>query len=614
MSKVKKAIAVALVAACIVGSVGYSYVKGQEGNEEEVTYEETTLMYGDLTLSFTGEGTTQVASVSEYLDFDISAVRMQVDEVYVTSGTEVGEGDKLFKFTSDSYEELVSYYEKQVAEAKEAVEDAEKAYETGVEGAKLTYNENVSESSGAQAEYDAAVAELQAAVDSVYTDLVNAQTALSLYQTNIANNQYYIDAAVDDYKSAYETAKAATEAAKEQYESIKESYESETGNMLSAIANLQTLVSDTDDIEKNASDISSAVSALGSDGTTLSSLFESYIAAADYITECEEAEKQAQSAYESAKSTYEKNESNAEKEVESLTDEIEELTEKYEEKQSEQETELLKLQNTYEKALLAGENAQTEYDSTVTTLKAAVDEATETYSDLIEEQQALLSCSEGVVTAGQAGTLSAVSVAAEGYVFGDMAVVSYYDTSKIMISTEVDQTNIAKVAVGDTVSVIVEGSGELEGTVSEIASAATSGGSRSNVTYEVVVEIDNSDGALAAGSSAYVTFTYGEETDVYYTLTSALSDISDGTAKVKVYDEEGNITEKDVEIGTSTDQYTVIVSGLEADEKFLIESTGRKKSRGDESDESTPEGTEMPEEMPEGASKDSSSFDNESQE
>jgi hypothetical protein len=39
-----------------------------------------------------------------------------------------------------------------------------------------------------------------------------------------------------------------------------------------------------------------------------------------------------------------------------------------------------------------------------------------------------------------------------------------------------------------------------------IASSATTGGSVSNVTYAVIISIDNSDGRLGSGSSATVTF------------------------------------------------------------------------------------------------------------
>nr|MCR5467959.1 HlyD family efflux transporter periplasmic adaptor subunit [Lachnospiraceae bacterium] len=288
-------------------------------------------------------------------------------------------------------------------------------------------------------------------------------------------------------------------------------YDGMADTVSAEIESIQSMVSQNSDISEITSALTSAIATLNADNTTLKEYLKVYEDATDNLTACEDAEKTASSEYESAKSTYEKNHSNAEKEVESLTSEIETLQDKYDSLVNAQETSLLELENKYQKALLSAENAQTKYDSTITTLQAAVDEATTEYNDLLEEQEALLSCVNGVVHASQAGTLSSVNVTAEGYLMGDMAVVAYYDTSKIIISTEIDQAEISKVSVGDTVSVMITGSGMYEGTITEIATEATSGGSMSNVTYAVTVTIDNSDGALSAGSSAYVTFSYEEE-------------------------------------------------------------------------------------------------------
>ena len=77
---------------------------------------------------------------------------------------------------------------------------------------------------------------------------------------------------------------------------------------------------------------------------------------------------------------------------------------------------------------------------------------------------------------------------------------------------EVEQENIAKIAVGDEVSVSISGNrrGNVTGTVASVASSATTGRSVSDVTYAVVISVDNSENALSAGSSATVIFEYGE--------------------------------------------------------------------------------------------------------
>ena len=90
-------------------------------------------------------------------------------------------------------------------------------------------------------------------------------------------------------------------------------------------------------------------------------------------------------------------------------------------------------------------------------------------------------------------------------------MVAYYDTETILISVEVPQENIADVAVGDVTMVTIDGAmGGVTGKVTSIATTKTAGGSISNITYAVVVSIDNSDGTLSAGSSAVVLFGMGD--------------------------------------------------------------------------------------------------------
>ena len=90
--------------------------------------------------------------------------------------------------------------------------------------------------------------------------------------------------------------------------------------------------------------------------------------------------------------------------------------------------------------------------------------------------------------------------------------MSYYDKNSLIISVEIEQENIAKIAVGDEVSVSVSGNrrGNITGKISSIASSATTGRSVSDVAYTVIVSIDNEKQSLSAGASAIVTFIYGE--------------------------------------------------------------------------------------------------------
>lgn len=218
--------------------------------------------------------------------------------------------------------------------------------------------------------------------------------------------------------------------------------------------------------------------------------------------------EQAQKEFDSAVETYNKNVEETNTKITELTDSLDDLKSDYEQAERDATTQKAELQNEYDTAGVEGKYAGSTYELTVSELESAVESAQDTLDTLKEEQTALLALEDGVVTADEDGTIAAVPYEAEDTLQSGTAFALYCDTQTIMISVEVPQENIAQVGVGDEVSVMIAGNrdGAVTGTVSSIASSATIGGSVSNVTYAVIISIDNSDGRLGSGSSATVTF------------------------------------------------------------------------------------------------------------
>lgn len=218
--------------------------------------------------------------------------------------------------------------------------------------------------------------------------------------------------------------------------------------------------------------------------------------------------EQAQKEFDSAVETYNKNVEETNTKITELTDSLDDLKSDYEQAERDATTQKAELQNEYDTAVVEGKYAGSTYESTVSGLESAVESAQDTLDTLKEEQTALLALENSVVTADEDGTIAAVPYEAEDTLQSGTAFALYCDTQTIMISVEVPQENIAQVGVGDEVSVMIAGNrdGAVTGTVSSIASSATTGGSVSNVTYAVIISIDNSDGRLGSGSSATVTF------------------------------------------------------------------------------------------------------------
>ena len=435
-----------IAAVCVMtGGIGYqAAVSGaQTDSTESSVKDQNTDQQESTDGSFSEEGTTQIGTVSQMPEFTVNAVTMIVEEVYASSGDTVSKGDALFKLTDESMEAAKSYYEDAISDAENTLKTAE---------ANDYYVE-------------CAIDEKKAAVDAATTALAQAQDTLTQAQ-NLDNS--------------------ASQAVSTDLTYIKAQIEAE--------ADSDTLLS----VVQQAMD----------DYTTREQQSDTLTQAQQSADAAQSTLEQAQKEFDSAVETYNKNVEETNTKITELTDSLDDLKSDYEQAERDATTQKAELQNEYDTAVVEGKYAGSTYESTVSELESAVESAQDTLDTLKEEQTALLALENGVVTADEDGTIAAVPYEAEDTLQSGTAFALYCDTQTIMISVEVPQENIAQVGVGDEVSVMIAGNrdGAVTGTVSSIASSATTGGSVSNVTYAVIISIDNSDGRLGSGSSATVTF------------------------------------------------------------------------------------------------------------
>lgn len=569
--KITIAAALAMTAVLAAGGAGYTVLRAEQTTTSETAYRETAVQAGDLKLTFEEEGTTQVSAVSQIPEFSVGTVKLIVDEVYVEAGDTVEEGDALLKLTDESVEEATAYYEKAVASAESALTTAQADYESGKLDAEYDKQDSTLALESAETTYNTAISDLDIDLADKKEAYEEASESLETYQSNLDNNTYYTNAGIEDKETAVSDAEEANEKAQKAFSEAEEDYQTATDAFESLLDELED-----SDAEK-VSELRSEIAELASRYKTLQSVSKTYTSAEQAATEAETTLQQANEALTTAQKEYEENQAAAEAKVTELSSSVTELEQKYNNALLTYDTEKLAIQNTYDAAVLEGNNAETVYQAALAELQKTVDEAQETLDDLKEEQAAFLSLENGVITAEQAGTLASVTYEAGDTLFSNVAAVSYYSTGTITISVEVDQSDIAKIEVGDDVSVAISGSRDsLTGTIQSIASSATTGGSVSNVTYAVVIAIDNSDGRLSSGSSAEITFEYGEYPDVIYVEADAVKEGSDGTGTVLMYDENGEAAEQTVTIGESTEDYVIITEGLSEGDICLIETGGEK--------------------------------------
>lgn len=484
------------------GKIGYQVTAADTGeNEEKQPMAEENEETG---MGFSEEGTTQIQTESQTLLFAAEAVTMTVEEVYVESGTAVGEGDALLKLTDESMEAAIAYYEDAVAEAKETLETAELEFSSGVLEAEYALSNARLSAENAEDKYEASLSSLTVKVEEKKQDYDDAVREIWEYQDAIDNGTYYVQVGIDEKNAqiaAAETALAEAQnnlsMAQSNYDAALEAYAADMENLKSQIACnaayeiLQTaaeqLEADYAAVQEAASELTRKQSAADEAKSTL---------------------EKANMTFESAVKEYNSKVDNANQRIAELTESLDKLYEEYEEAERERVTSEAGIQKEYEEAVLEGKYADTEYEAALMELQKVVNTAREALDTLEEEQQAILEIEDGILCADRAGTIAAMRYEAGDVLYEETVLVSYYDTDTIYISVEVSQENIASLAVGDEVEVTVTGTrgGGFTGEIYSIAAEKTSGGSMSNVTYAVVITVDNAKGMIGSGSTATVTF------------------------------------------------------------------------------------------------------------
>lgn len=211
-------------------------------------------------------------------------------------------------------------------------------------------------------------------------------------------------------------------------------------------------------------------------------------------------------------------------------------------------------QNSYKKQLNSVETAQMDLETAQENL-AKLTEAT--YSPI-------------------SGTIIESS-AVEGQMLTDStAIMKIADLSNLDVLAYVSEYDIAKVQVGQQVELTTDGIEDevFHGTVTKIEPVAESQGtiSGSETVVPVLVHLDDADERIKPGFSfdMEIIVTDLSGTD-YIPISAVVKDSQTDTYYVYVVgdDENKTLEKREVEIGTASDMYIQILSGLEAGEQIL---------------------------------------------
>lgn len=604
MKKNKVKIAIACLMILIIGG-GVFFIPNisKAGDEEEISTIEGYVQRGNLEGISSADGTTAAGTNYEYMDVNISPnTFLEVEEVYVESGTEVTTQSAILKVTKSSYDTTKANLEKALRQAETALQEAKITYKTDVLTLKSKYMSNISIGETAKESYDNTIENLDLQVEQAKEEYEEAKNIISRYPGEIAANESkknkkeetlsnlktQLNSATKKEETAskeYEEAKTAYENAvkqKEEIEMIKNYIISYQGGEHSGSENKQNGISEPK--EKNTTDRAEKEEISASQSSDMQTLIE----------KVNSDEKERETSYQTATKNYtakkavlekwqqtvEKKEASIEtkeKQIETLEQTIEKAKEEYEEAKKQ----ISSLQISYKRAvsnrkqqsitakkqleenLLTGQGAEVSYEIELAELKETLDAAKDSYEDAKDTLDVFKECFKNYTWYSKAsGTLNYIGYEEGDYMTNMTPVLGYYKGDTISVEITIDQSEIAALSVGDEVTVVTDSMPRgTNGVISMITNTKNST-SASKVTYGVTVSCDNTQGNIGSGETATVTFAANTLENVLYIAQRLVQNDERGNY-VTLKESSGETREVEITTGLETGTFVEIKDGLE---------------------------------------------------
>lgn len=534
-------------AGCSIAILGIAAATGvliwKNGQTSEVTYRETTVEYGNLTVGITEDSTVNIGTVSQTFDLDISALvssdsssssstsqndsmggmgmqmfsfggdtytsqsqEMVIDSVHITVGQEIQAGDVLYTLTEDSVEKIRTQLEEDVedtlADYQALTVEQQQSYLTAKQG----YDTYVTNGSLAELTYNKELQDLQDKVDEAANTLEEKQNQVNENLEKLVELQEELTSAKKDLKDA--------EAA------VSENHDNRYNDpyyytvYLNTRDMAQTIVDEIEDDIESLTD-----------------------------------------------------------ENETLLTEIGEATRSWNEACRNLESEKLTAQQTLETDQYYASVSSEWYSIQTTSLDNEKQSAYASYESAVKKLDEFNSYIVGNdVIAEYSGVVTEVALEEGDGVTRNTSLVTLYDASDVTMEITVSEDDYKAIDQDGEVNITYTAYPDVvySGVISEVSDAAYDSSS-GEVYYTITVTVQGDVSGLYEGMTGDVTCVTKETKEVTYVSNRAI--FRDGTRSyVKVRDENGNIVEKDVTTGFSDGVNVEITEGLSQGDTVLIES------------------------------------------
>lgn len=181
-------------------------------------------------------------------------------------------------------------------------------------------------------------------------------------------------------------------------------------------------------------------------------------------------------------------------------------------------------------------------------------------------QQARDTLADTVVTAPCSGVISSKNIEVTNMVSSGSSPMVITDTSVVTVDVNVSEGLINKIAVGDSVDVVVSSisTEPMTATIKTITGVADATG-----TYPVEVEIENTDGTLKPGMFASVSFVESKNDNAFVVERNTVLE-NETEQYVYVLNDDNTVRKVVVETGIDNGEYIELTSGVSDGDKVVV--------------------------------------------
>lgn len=520
--KKKAKVILGIVVLCVVGGLGMFFILGK--NKTTSSNVETTEKVEKRNSQFLmATGTT--SAKTEYVYFPLSFdVPLEIEKVYVESGSEVTTNSAIVKMTDESYQWMKQTLEETLNSTKADLTQAKLEYQTEILALQSECNSNIAITDTAYEQYETTLEQLDMQKSVAKKQYEDTKKIVTNYPGQIQKKKETVSALrkkVKKVNNELSTLKTQQQKKQQIYDDAASTYENAqatSGNLDAVQEYIRQYLSkngrniSAQQVEDNS--LLAFQSQLTQDqetaGQTLQEAkqnYESAQAKLEMVSEKIEKKEQKKESWKEKIATLQKKIADQQSQLSEGKQSIAYLKNVYEQAKVEEETERISAEQQLQQDLLAKDLGEVSYGTQKESLQNSLAEAKEAYQEALEQWQTFeKECSDGVWCAKREGTLSYVGCEEGGLLVSQLPLIGYQDDSGVSVSVTVDQSDRSSVSVGDQVSIMSASAGPgAKGFVKKIGSSP-SATSASSTTYEVTIEIDTAEHRIGAGETVQVMF------------------------------------------------------------------------------------------------------------